>query len=679
MHSKENKARHMKCESEFYRIHHQHLNTITIPILRFTTVHFLEITFSLKILKQNNNHNKNQQYNIMTASSAFDETSSCEMPTTTTTTAAEHYDFCIIGSGPAGLATLSALRESYTLGDGIHLNDLNIQRNQMILKRETKNNHHHQRNKRICVIDPHPNWMDGWKSNFDHLNIKFLRSPVLAHPDAFDPNSLLAYAYTHHRQHELKESDCSHSKKIRSLGESQIGLWDLPSTSLFNDFCVDLSNRLQHDYICGTVIDITDNNNNNKNSQDDGYDGDDGDDPPFQLTINNNNLKGKTSKIITANAVILALGTIGKPIIPRGLKSVPHSKVCHWQQLDVHKDKIQYCKNVLVIGGGLTAVQTAQYALANSNNTTTKVILCSRRHIQEKAFDVANSWFDRRHANRHISNFYHSSVEERLRILKDARNGGSVPSMYMNAIKPYIKSGQLEIIEGAEVTYNRMTVDDDENGEERNDSSSLSRVSVTIHQHQGVFNNKSSTSSSSSLSVNTSNMSSAEFEFDLILLATGVEPDCNVHPLIQQVQKRYPIDTVGGFPCITEDLQHPYRDRLCFVGSLSSLNTGPDAANLMGIKRSANIVANTLDCRSWLRNEGGNENDDQEKEEGINSNGRRSNRGVGGGVLTNQFRHLQWSDDESSDSDSSSSSSSCSSDSDQDEEKDCDRDLLVVE
>jgi lysine/ornithine N-monooxygenase len=591
----------------------------------------------------------------MTASSACDETSSCEMPNTTTTatTTTKHYDFCIIGSGPAGLAALSALRESYTLGDGIHLNDLNIQRNQMILNRETKNNYH-QRNKRICVIDPHPNWMDGWKNNFDRLDIKFLRSPVLAHPDAFDPNSLLAYAYTHHRQHELQESDCSHSKKLQSLGESQIGLWDLPSTSLFNDFCVDLSKRLQHDYICGNVIDIIDDSNNKLEG-----DQDDGEAPPFRLTINNK--KGKTSKI-TANAVILALGTIGKPIIPRGLKSVPNSKVCYWQQLDVHKDKIQYCKNVLVVGGGLTAIQTAQYALANSNNTTTKVILCSRRRIQEKAFDVANSWFDRRHTNRHISNFYHASVEERLRILKDARNGGSVPSMYMNAIQPYIKSGRLEIIEGGEVIYNRMTIDD-ENDEERNDSSSLSRVSVTIHQ-QGDFNKSSS---SSSLSVNTS-MSSAEFEFDLILLATGVEPDCNVHPLIQQVQKRYPIDTIGGFPCITEDLQFPCREKLCVVGSLSSLNTGPDAANLMGIKRSANIVANTLNCRSWLRDEGGNENDNDDDEEGKN-NGRRS-RGGGGGVLTNQFRHLQWSDDESSD---------CSSDSDQDEEKDCHRDLLVVE
>ena len=601
----------------------------------------------------------------MTALSACDdETSSCEMPTATATATAttDHYDFCIIGSGPAGLATLSALRESYTLGDGIHLNDLNIQRNQIILNRETKNNHH-QRNKRICVIDPHPNWMDGWKNNFDRLNIKFLRSPVLAHPDAFDPNSLLAYAYTHHRQHELQESDCSHSKKLQSLGESQIGLWDLPSTSLFNDFCVDLSKRLQHDYICGNVVDIKDYSIIKDNV-------DNGEALPFQLTIDK---KGKTRKI-TANAVILALGTVGNPIIPRGLKLVPNSKVCHWQQLDVHKDKIQYCKNVLVVGGGLTAIQTAQFALANSKNTTTKVILCSRRHIQEKAFDVANSWFDRRHTNRHISNFYHSSVEERLRILKDARNGGSVPSMYMNAIQPYIKSGHLEIIEGGEVVFNRMTIDD-ENDEERNDPSSSSRVSVTINQ-QGEFNNKPSSSS-----VNTCN-SSAEFEFDLILLATGVEPDCNVHPLIQQVQKRYPIDTVGGFPCITEDLQFPCREKLCVVGSLSSLNTGPDAANLMGIKRSANIVANTLDCRSWLRNEGGNNEDyDDDDEKGI-KNGRRS-RGGGGGVLTNQFRHLQWSDDESSDSDSSSSasssSSSCSSDSDQDEEQDCHRDLLVVD
>lgn len=42
-------------------------------------------------------------------------------------------------------------------------------------------------------------------------------------------------------------------------------------------------------------------------------------------------------------------------------------------------------------------------------------------------------------------------------------------------------------------------------------------------------------------------------------------------------------------------------DKLFVVGGLGSLNIGPDAANLMGICHAAQLVANSLDCRCWMR------------------------------------------------------------------------------
>lgn len=131
--------------------------------------------------------------------------------------------------------------------------------------------------------------------------------------------------------------------------------------------------------------------------------------------------------------------------------------------------------------------------------------------------------------------------------------------------------------------------------------------------------------------------------------------------------------------------------------TIISLNIGPDAANLMGIKRSADTVANTLNCRSWLRDQ----DDDEDDDSSVNDDDENDNDGTvqhtkrkkkknssliggAGGVLSNQYRHLLWdeeSDEESNgdDDDDYSLSTPCSSDSDQDVEKDCDRSLLVVE
>jgi hypothetical protein len=37
------------------------------------------------------------------------------------------------------------------------------------------------------------------------------------------------------------------------------------------------------------------------------------------------------------------------------------------------------------------------------------------------------------------------------------------------------------------------------------------------------------------------------------------------------------------------------------VGGMGSLHIGPGAANLAGMRRAALIVANALNCRTWLR------------------------------------------------------------------------------
>lgn len=186
------------------------------------------------------------------------------------------------------------------------------------------------------------------------LGIQFLRSPAIAHPDHFDMNALLAYAVANDREDELIESGCSEIRKLHGLGQTQVGLWKLPSTSLFEDFCRDLARSLHHEYVTGNAVDLTRN-----------------DDGGYIVSL-------MDGTYIECNAVVLALGQSGRSIIPSKLSNVPKKQLISWQCMQ--EDLQPQHSRVLVVGGGLTAVQSAQYALRQGK----QVHLCSRRPLVER-------------------------------------------------------------------------------------------------------------------------------------------------------------------------------------------------------------------------------------------------------------------------------------------------------
>eukprot|EP00977_Amphora_coffeiformis_P009724 scaffold2243_cov165-Amphora_coffeaeformis.AAC.4 len=450
-----------------------------------------------------------------------------------------YYDVCIIGAGPAGLACLSAVREPFSVDN---LTELQFQR----ALHSIHSSGHHKLS--VCVIDPESGWLHNWKTNFSQLRINHLRSPAMAHPDAFDKNALVAYAC--HRQREKKElyeSGCADMKQLYGLGETQVGLWKLPSSKLFSDFCDDLVRKLPHKRLQGHVVDIQQFESAN--------------DTLYEITWSSSTSlfsSEKRLKSFQARNVIVATGMMGRPVIPPGLVDSPAVswKDPHAFPAPLSKLQDQEPGRVLVVGGGLTAVQAALRVLQDGH----KCVLCSRRPLQEKHFDIPLEWFDRRTANKNLSKIYHDTAENRLMQLKEARDGGSVPPMYMKLLQDH--DHNLTFWTG-DVEYQK---------------SEASESAIKIQFQNSIHN------------------------FDRVILACGMSIDCSAHPLISKIMSKWPTPVHYGYPLLTEDLQWDTKHRNLFVvGAMAALQVGPDAGNLMGIRRAATVVANALDCRCWLR------------------------------------------------------------------------------
>ncbi|KAI2511429.1 L-lysine 6-monooxygenase (NADPH-requiring) [Fragilaria crotonensis] len=213
-----------------------------------------------------------------------------------------------------------------------------------------------------------------------------------------------------------------------------------------------MTKRLPHGYICDSVVDISKESDNDE------------DEEFFHVMLESGNFVG-------AKAVILATGVVGYPSIPDGLKNAPN--VISWTQLDSlllsnqRNPKNQTTKpitRVLVVGGGLTAVQAAlkccSSGSSSSGNTRMVVTLCSRRPLTERHFDLSLDWFDWRSSTKCMADFYnHDDYSQRLMTLRTSRGGGSVPRMYMTQVRKRLQCVVGDVVYQGTTESGSMLVD----------------------------------------------------------------------------------------------------------------------------------------------------------------------------------------------------------------------------
>ena len=323
---------------------------------------------------------------------------------------------------------------------------------------------------KIAVFDSTGEWMSQWKHQFAAFDIPHLRSPAVHHPDS-NPFALRKFAES--RMNEFFPP------------------YDLPGTSLFNDFCEDVIRRWDlENFVIGEKITRIQPLHNPFSSR-------------FRLWLD-------SGKSVIARRVVLATGS-GELQIPNWVSEIdseyPLDKLCHSQKVDLPKLNLTGEK-VLIIGGGLTSGHLALGGISRGG----EVQIAMRRQLQQKVFDADAGWL----GPKYLKGFFaESDFEKRFEMIQQARNGGSMTPEVAIRLKREVRNGKLKIQENIQVT----------------------KAEWVNNQWLVKFTDGNSE------------------KFDRIWLSTGTRFDVSAEPLLKEVSEAYPIPTVNGLPVLDESLR----------------------------------------------------------------------------------------------------------------------------
>ncbi|EMG49714.1 hypothetical protein G210_5455 [Candida maltosa Xu316] len=439
----------------------------------------------------------------------------------------------------------------------------------------------------LLVLDSmNDRFMGQWDSQFDACQIPYLRSPMFFHVDPANIDGMVTYAYSKGRGGELmeitnvvgKEVSKHKQKRVKQKQQKSMmmmmkkgngggsthdnpGIVDVnmrdwkdyyrPATKLFRDHCNDvimryrLEDRVRKDEVVSVEYMLIQS----------------GDDIGKGMVV-----KTASGEMYGCKIAIVASGhrgDINYPIKP--FDDDPHfpEGSCHTTHLFTKKaiflDDSKFhnpkSKRIVIVGGGLTSAQLAY--VAAQNPTVSSIHLLFRSPIKIKHFDFHLDWVTKYKNVKKSAFFIRDTDEEKFEMINAAREGGSINPEYYKKVLKLSKSKRINWMTSTQITK-----------QEWNEETKTWNLEVTDGEGE------------------TSNL----IDIDYIYFATGVAANIKSLEFLQPVISNHPIDIVGGYPCLTDNLQWNEEVPLFMMGKNAALRVGPTSANLDGARLGAERV-----------------------------------------------------------------------------------------
>lgn len=184
-----------------------------------------------------------------------------------------------------------------------------------------------------------------------------------------------------------------------------------------------------------------------------------------------------------------------------------------------------------------------------------------------------------KYANLHKMQFWQEEdAAERLAMLRDARQGGSVTPPYLRVLRKWEELGKLHIMPFTEILAAKWDAE-------------AAKTHVKLKQKTKQL---IAACDQGGCAVNEEKVVESTVDFDYIVTATGAKLAFDELPFTESLLASHPLELHGGLPVLNDDLQWNASIPFFVIGPYCALSIGPAAFNLGGHREAADRIATRL-------------------------------------------------------------------------------------
>ncbi len=357
----------------------------------------------------------------------------------------------------------------------------------------------------VRILDPHSALLAAWTRQTANCGMTYLRSPATHNIDR-PILSLYRYAQT-----------CGDLTRTAFIPP-----YNRPSLELFQRHCrhVIAANRLEQIHVCRRARSVKKDGRN--------------------LVVETDGSPLRTRRLI------LAVGMSEQPCWPGWARAlqIEGARIAHVFDADFNRREWTHNRRTIVVGGGITAVQTALKLVTETRGT---VHLLSRHALRESQYDFNPCWI----GPKCLRAFYGEDLPQRRATIDRARIAGSLPSEVLAAFNQALSAKRIGFSEG------------------RCLDAAMANGAVRLETAAGVI------------------------EADQVILATGFTPRRPGGAMIDRLVKDFDLKcNPCGYPVLGADLR--WAASIYATGPLAELQVGPCARNIVGARNAGRILLHGL-------------------------------------------------------------------------------------